>query len=192
MRTYYPPDGAPEFELKVCEKVNFPARTLLHIFLIMLIGFLAYSNTFKDPFQWDDNYYIKENPTVKDFSYFFDPSRAKGLDFYAALKSRYVGYLSFAVNYSIHGLDVTGYHVFNFIVHIMNALLVYFFVVLIFRSPFLSGYPLKEQSGYIAFFTGLLFAVHPVQTEAVTYIFQRLASLSAFFYLCSIVCYMLW
>lgn len=176
----------------MCEKVNFPSRSLLHILLIIGISFLAYSNTFNDPFQWDDNYYIKQNPAVKDLSYFLDPSKAKGLDFHDAIKSRYLGYLTFAINYQINGLDVTGYHVFNFIVHILNSILVYFMVLLIFRTPFLRGHDLHEHAGYIAFFTGLLFATHPVQTEAVTYIFQRLASLATFFSLLSIVLYLRW
>ncbi len=54
-----------------------------------------------------------------------EPSQAKESEYYGALKGRYIGYLTFALNYKLHGLDVTGYHIiFNIIVHNLNALLV--------------------------------------------------------------------
>ena len=69
------------------------------------------------------------------------------------------------------------------------AVLVYVLVLLTFRTPFLEQSVLKRHSRYIALFAGLLFVSHPVQTEAVTYIFQRLASLGAFLYLLSLTAY---
>ena len=59
-------------------------------------------------------------------------------------------------------------------------MLVYFLVALTFKTPFLKDSSIKEKLKYIALFTSLLFVSHPIQTEAVTYIFQRLASLMAF------------
>jgi|Deesub1362A_J573_1020465.scaffolds.fasta_scaffold00077_21 tetratricopeptide (TPR) repeat protein len=159
------------------------------IFLIVVLGLLVYSNTFNSPFQWDESSFIEKNPAVKDLTYFFEPSKAKGSEYYGALKSRYIGYLTFALNYKIHGLDVTGYHIFNITVHILNALLVYFLVMLTFKSPFLRNSLLRGHSRYIALFSAVLFISHPVQTEAVTYIFQRLASLMTFFYLLSLTAY---
>ncbi len=162
----------------------------VHILIIVIIGFFSYSNTFHSPFQWDEEKYIIENPVIKDRSYFADTSKAKGLEYYGALKSRYVGYLTFALNYRINGPDVTGYHIVNLFIHITNALLVYFFVALTFKTPPLINSRLRRHSQNIAFFTSLLFVAHPLQTEAVTYIFQRLASLVTLFYLSSIVTYL--
>ncbi|MBI4824287.1 MAG: hypothetical protein HY805_08690 [Nitrospirae bacterium] len=68
----------------------------------------------------------------------------------------------------------------------------YFLVVLTFRTPFLSLRGTGSRSNLIALFSSLLFVSHPIQTEAVTYIFQRLASLCAFFYLLSLVFYIKW
>ncbi len=109
--------------------------------LIALLGLVAYSNTFDTSFQWDENEFIFENPIVKDIAYFLEPSSAAGLNQYYALKGRYVGYLTFALNYKMHGSDVTGYHIVNVTIHILNALLVYWLVVLTFRTPFMSGNP---------------------------------------------------
>jgi hypothetical protein len=167
--------------------LNKPA---IHILLIAVFGLLAYSNTFNSPFQWDETKFILDNPIVKDLSYFVDTSKAQGLEYYSALKSRYVGYFSFALNWKIDGPDVAGYHIVNLFIHIINALLVYFFAILTFRTPFLEKGRLREHSHEIAFFTSFLFIAHPLQIEAVTYIFQRLASLATLFYLSSMVTYL--
>jgi Tfp pilus assembly protein PilF len=168
---------------------TFFSRRLTHLILIVLLGLLAYSNTFHVPFQWDESTYIIKNPFIKDFGYFLDPSAARGHELYGALKSRYIGYLTFAMNFALGGLEVTGYHLFNLVIHILNALLVYLLVILAFKTPFLKTSTLCGNARHVALFSGLLFVAHPVQTEAVTYIFQRLASLAAFFYLLSIVAY---
>ena len=160
-----------------------------HLALIAVLGLVAYSNTLHAPFQWDEETYIQGSPVVKDLGYFVDTERAKGLELYGALKSRYIGYLSFALNYAVGGVEVTGYHLFNIAVHILNSFLVYALVLLTFQTPYFRESALRERSHLIALLSGALFVSHPIQTEAVTYIFQRLASLAAFFYLLSLWAY---
>ena len=169
-------------------------KPILHCLLIALVALLAYSNTFQSPFQWDEEDFIVQNPIVRDLEYFASPSKAKGIDpdYYIFLRTRYVGYLTFALNYQIHGFDVLGYHLVNLTIHILNAILVYFLVQLTFKTPFLKETPLRNHSSQIALFSAFLFVSHPVQTEAVTYIFQRHASFVTFFYIGSLVCYVLW
>src|SRR5208337_4870979 len=96
---------------------------------------------------------------------------------------------TFALNYRINGLAVTGYHIVNIAIHIANSILVYLLVLLTFRTPFMARSSIKQNSRHIAFFSALIFASHPLQTEAVTYVFQRFASLAAFFYLGSLTAY---
>ena len=164
---------------------------LLHVVLIIAVGLIAYSNTFQVPFQFDDLPNIRANLIIKDFKYFVEPSRAKTLLLYSALRSRFVGYLTFALNYKLHGLTVAGYHIFNLAIHVMSALLLYWLVVLTCRTPAMK----PSQNGHqqvahcIALFSALLFVAHPIQTEAVTYIVQRLASLATLFYLLSLTSY---
>ncbi len=159
------------------------------LLIILLVGVLCYSNTLNSPFQLDEKYYIEKNPLVKDLSYYVDPSMAEGLKWRGTLKTRYMAFLSFALNYKLHGFDVTGYHAVNLSIHILNSSLVYFLVLLAFRTPFLRGSPLAGRSTPVALFAALLFVSHPLQTEAVTYVYQRLASLAAFFCLLSLVAY---
>lgn len=183
------------------------SKPIIHLFIIVLLGFLAYSNTFHGPFQWDEMDYIVSNPIVKDMGFFAAPSRAAGLPAYTALKSRYIGYLTFALNYKLHGVNVFGYHVVNFVIHIVNAILVYFFILLTFRTPYFRGPGARDQGpgiskqgrpvpshqsrvpNFFALAAALLFVAHPIQTEAVTYVFQRLASLVSMFYLLALVLY---
>ncbi len=178
---------------KQAEPHGFPAklsllnRRFLHCMLICTIGLVIYSNTFKVPFQWDEIGFIQGNPIVKNLHYFLDPSSAKELSHHDAFERRYITYLSFAINYRIHGFRVLGYHIVNVSIHLLNALLVYFFVNLVFKTPFLNKSRIRDNSNLIALFAALLFVAHPLQTMAVTYIYQRLASLVTAFYLLSLV-----
>lgn len=166
-------------------------KPIFHLILIIGVGVLAYSNTFHAPFQWDEHDFLVKNPIVKNLKYFLEPSKAKAgdPDFYFFLRTRYIAYLTFAINYKIHGFNVLGYHIFNLTVHLFSALLVYLLIFLTFQTPFLNKAVLKKGSNLIALFSTLIFVSHPLQTEAVTYIYQRLASLVTFFYLLSIVSY---
>jgi protein O-mannosyl-transferase len=179
--------GDPKSEVAVGR--DFSPQRFVHILIIVITGLLVYSNTFHGPFQWDEMKFIAGNPVVKDLSFFAHPEKAAGLQFYSGLKSRYVGYLTFALNYKFGGLAVAGYHIVNLAIHVMNSLLVYSFVLLTFRTPFLKASGLKKHAASISLFSALLFVSHPLQTEAVTYVFQRLASLVVLFYLLSIVMY---
>jgi tetratricopeptide (TPR) repeat protein len=168
-------------------------NTYVHVAALVLLALLAYSNTFDVPFLYDDIRFIKDNPLIKDFGYFTNPSSTEDMhvseDVKRYFKSRYVGNLSLWANYKLGGLDVRGFHVVNLALHIINSLLVYLLVVLTFRTPLLDGSKLKGRSGAMALLAGLLFAVHPLQTEAVTYILQRFVLVAAMFYLLSSAAY---
>ena len=160
--------------------------TFVHIICLAFIIFVIYANTLNAPFQWDEKVFIADNPVVKGLHYFAHPSGARGFEYYDSFIRRYIGYLTFALNYKLHGFSVPGYHIVNIVIHTANSILVYFLVLLTLRAR---GRVFFYDSGFIAFFSALLFAVHPLQTEAVTYVFQRFASLAAMFYLFSLVAY---
>lgn len=172
---------------------DFLRKPLLHIILIATLGLIAYSNTFTVPFQFDDDLYIVENPLIKDLDYLREPSKAEGLALHKVIRAygrtRYVAYLSFWANFKANGLDVGGYHAVNLSIHILNALLFYALLRLTLRTPRVMG---RAEETFIPLFAALLFALHPVQTEAVTYISQRFTSLAALFYFGSLVFYAKW
>ncbi|MBI5194829.1 MAG: tetratricopeptide repeat protein [Nitrospirae bacterium] len=183
-------------------KTAFPFNPIFHLILIAVIGLLAYSNTLNAPFYFDDAFNIVENPIIKDLQYFAEPSKAKEFPLYNTFKNRFIGYLAFALNYRLHGLDVTGYHIVNLSIHIINALLVYWLVLLTFfrvakgqrdkvaeGQDSLSTVNGQQSINLIALFSALIFISHPIQTQAVTYIVQRFTSLATMFYLLSLVMY---
>jgi tetratricopeptide (TPR) repeat protein len=165
----------------------FFREPVVHILIIVVLGILIYSNTLDVPFAFDDTGSIIYNSIIRDVRHIIDPQNI--------YSSRLVGQLTFALNYKMHGLNVAGYHIFNLFIHILNALLVYWLLMLTFRTPYASAYlqkdVLKTSDPYhwIPLFSALLFVSHPVQTQAVTYIVQRFASLSTLFYLVSLVTY---
>ncbi len=164
-------------------------NSLVHIACLVVLILIIYANAFNVPFQWDEEMHIVNEPIIKDLHYFIYPAKARGFEHYNFFISRYIPHLTFALNYRIHGLSVTGYHIVNIAIHIANAILVYLLVLLTFRTPFMSDSSLKQNARFVAFFSSLLFAAHPLQTGAVTYVMQRFASLAAFFYLLSLTAY---
>lgn len=156
-----------------------------HLLLILLLGVLAYSNSFGVPFVLDDFESITRNETIRSLGNFLPGG--SGYDFHPR---RWVGYLSFALNHHFGGLNVFGYHLVNLFIHLATALLVYALTRLSFRTPVLAASRLAPLAGSLALLAALLFVVHPVQTQAVTYVVQRLTSLCALFYLLALVFYL--
>ena len=91
--------------------------------IIAAMVLIAYSNTFKSSFHFDDNPSIVENPTIKRMTSDNVISLITGI--------RPVVFLSLMLNYQLGGLNVVGYHIFNIAVHILNSMFVY---LLIFRT----------------------------------------------------------
>ncbi|OVE82695.1 hypothetical protein BVY03_00360 [bacterium K02(2017)] len=135
-------------------------------------------------FVFDDIPYIRESPPVKDISK-IGQSTLYTLN--KASLTRSITVLSFAFNHYLHGFDVFGFHLFNLIIHLINGILIWLFVYLSLNLPKLSAY--KNYQKELPFFAALLFITHPVQTQAVSYLAQRFASLATLFYLFSFVIY---
>ncbi len=152
------------------------------LILILLVGVLSYSNTFHGPFVFDDAQNIVEYETIHLDS--LSPAKLAQLKF----GGRPVARLSFALNYYLGELDPFGYHLLNLLIHLLTAVLVYLFLKLTLNLPSLQE-RYGKQAREIALLTALLFVVHPIQTQAVTYIVQRMASLAALFFLLALYCY---
>jgi tetratricopeptide (TPR) repeat protein len=155
-------------------------KKIIALAALAALTFLIYSNVLNGPFIFDDGMYIVSNEQIKDISLLWPPS------------SRYLTYLSFAFNHAAGGLDTFGYHLFNVAVHVMNSALVFAVAMLLFKTPLMKE---KGHEGYAlpaAIAASFLFAAHPVQTQAVSYITQRFASLTALLYLLSLASYLKW
>ncbi|MBN2010097.1 tetratricopeptide repeat protein [candidate division KSB1 bacterium] len=144
----------------------------------MIALIVTYGHTLDASFHFDDEQDIAENPSIRSP---WNPHIWK--------TTRPVAYFSFALNYAADGLDVTGYHLVNIAIHFLNAILIFWFIIITFHTPCMKHHPLSASGEAIAFLCALLFLVHPLQTQAVTYIVQRMASLATTFYLLTLIFY---
>lgn len=143
--------------------------------ILFVIGFVVYGNTLHNPFLWDDYNLIVDNTFIKDW-HFFPHYFTQNLFAGANQNDGYwrpLQLLSYAIDYHIVGLDPFLYHFENILWHIVAAFLVY----LVFLKLFFNR--------TAAFISALLFLVHPLQIEAVTYVAGRSDSMPAVFFLLS-------
>jgi tetratricopeptide (TPR) repeat protein len=153
---------------------------------ILLLGALAYTNALWGAFVFDDVRQFRDHPLVRDLGAF-----VAGGAGYHAFPTRWVAYLTFALNHRLNGLHPLGWHLVNVVIHLANAALVYALVVLAFRTPRLRESKVVGLSAAIAFLASAVFVAHPIQTQAVAYVVQRLTSLATTFYLLTVVLYAL-
>ena len=142
-----------------------------HIFVLILflfLGTIVYWNSLTVSFHYDDYLTILKNPEIKGLKNF-------SKEFSFTKTSRPFLMLTFAVNYELGRLNVLGYHLVNLILHILTSFILY--LILVKTTP--SG----QGSKIILIASSLVFLVHPLTTESVTYISSRSSILSAFFYL---------
>lgn len=158
--------------------INF---RILSIFIICCLGIILYSNTFRSSFHFDDKISIVENLKIRNL---FNLK-----EIWKFWPSRFVLYLTFAVNYYFGKLDVFGYHLLNLITHLGAAIAVWGFVLLLFSTPQIKNNSIAKHANLIAFFAGIIFLAHPIQTQSAVYIYHRSASLVALFYLLSLSFY---
>ena len=138
--------------------------------VIVISGGFAYLNSLLNPFIWDDAFLIAANLHIRSLG--FIPRLFLENVYHQDMVGRYyrpVLMTSFALDYHQWGLDPFGYHITNILIHLANALLVFGIIRLVFRRKLL------------AFLTAMLFVLHPVQVESVTYISGRADLLAAFF-----------
>ena len=143
------------------------------VLVIAVSVLIAYSNTFHVPFQFDDTPNIVNNSQLRSFDNFWS----------VLMHTRGVTSITFALNYAVGGPDVFSFHLVNTAIHIVNSVLVFFLLLSTFG---LMGFA-TARARFIAFFSALLFALHPVQTQSVTYIVQRMESLSGTFFILALM-----
>lgn len=148
-------------------------RNLLPIFIILL-GLLAYSNSFKGSFVFDDIGQLVNNPQIRRLEL-------------AVFSPRPVLMISLAFNYTLWGMSPVGYHLVNLAIHIMAGLCLY---GILRRTLLLPHFEFRFQNSapLLAFVAASLWVVHPLQTGSVTYIIQRAESLMGLFYLFCLYC----
>lgn len=151
----------------------------LSVALIILFGFCAYGNSMKGQFLFDDDTLVTENIYLTNWSYFPDVFK-KDIGAGAGKQSnpyRPFQILTYMIDYSLWELDAKGYHLTNIAVHILTALCLFWLMSILFGD------------GLLSLLTSLFFVVHPIHTQAVSYIAGRADGLAALFILISVILY---
>jgi tetratricopeptide (TPR) repeat protein len=177
-----PPDSTKPFLIRW--------GTFLAGVLIVLAALAAYHNSFHGTFTFDDEATITKNPTIRHFgSALFPPIKS-------TVGGRPVISLTLALNYALNGTRVWGYHAFNLLVHTLAGLVLFGIVRrTLCRSAIVQSELLECQRGVLtpptvlALAVAVIWTVHPLQTEAVTYVSQRAESLMGLFYLLTLYCF---
>lgn len=154
-----------------------PKIRALILALLFAVPFLAYVNTVRNDFVWDDRYVLSENPHVRDLgnipSFFISSETQASYDMkvYRPLRQA-----MFAVEYRVFGLAPEGYHLSSIFIHCLSSMLLF----LLLRYLGL-GIPMS-------FVASMLYSIHPVHTEVVANITGRTDILFLFFYLIGLIC----
>jgi len=156
------------------------------LLVFVALSFLIYSNTLEVPFIFDDTTKIQNNPHVRITKLSFKKIAKAAFNEYSAI-NRPVGNITFALNYYFHQYNLRGYHLVNITIHILTGIFLYLLIKTTLNIPLLNHK--YDQSGLIAFFSALLWLAHPIQTQSITYIVQRLNSMAAMFYILAFLLY---
>jgi tetratricopeptide (TPR) repeat protein len=148
--------------------------------VIVAAGLAAYCNSFNSPFVFDDGASILGNQTIKQLWPIGPALNPPGSG--RTVQGRPVLNLSLALNWAVSQEKVQSYHVANLAIHLAAGLTLFGIVRRTLRQPRLSDRFGQADTG-IALAAALLWTVHPLQTESVTYIVQRAESLMGLFYL---------
>ncbi|ABV37622.1 hypothetical protein Ssed_3018 [Shewanella sediminis HAW-EB3] len=153
--------------------------SLSFVILAFITSLLAYWPSFSVPFYLDDRVSIAENPLLLTGTM---------SQIWQVYGMRFVGYLSFWLNVQTSELNLFGFHLTNYAIHLLNGLLIFAIVKQLLKC-FAGDWSLPRQHIF-ASTVALIWLLHPLNTQAVTYIVQRLASLVTLFYLVALYSYL--
>jgi hypothetical protein len=151
--------------------------TLIAIILILAGGMGAFANSFKGQFIFDDLLSLTQNPSTERL---WRLDKVLNPPVNMTVGGRPVLNLSFAIDRAIFGLKPAGYHIGNLLIHLGAAFALFGIVRRTWKGA---------DADWIAAAVALLWVVHPLQTESVTYLVQRAESLMGLFYLLTLYCF---
>ena len=180
-----------KYNLKLENSISERRKKVLSFFTLSLLILITYSNTFDVPWHFDDTTNILKNKPLHLSELSLENIKNTFFANYNGNGKLYrpIACLSFALNYYLHGENVFGYHVINLVIHFFSA---YFLFLFIYRTLSLPSLKYKYQSHayFIALLSAAFWAVNPVQTQAVTYVVQRMTSMAGLFSIMSMYFYL--
>ncbi len=150
----------------------------LLFFILALAVAAAYSNTLDVPLLLDDELNILQNPPIRSPSPPWAPLYPTPG---TGIAGRPIANFSFALNWAVSGASPWSYHLFNILIHILSGLTLFGIVRRGLLTKKLKA-AFGNHSTALAFLCALVWSLHPLTTEAVTYVTQRIESLAGLFY----------
>lgn len=162
---------------------TFLWRHVLVLIFFSIIAALIYSSAAHGPFIFDDITHIVENPSIHVQSL----SMHTFTDLCLTSPTRPFSNISLALSYYVHGLNPFWFRAVNVMIHILGSVFLFFLLKITLRLTDPSGD--TRLAGLMAFFAALIFLVHPVQTQAVSYIIKRKCCTAAMVYILCMLLY---
>ena len=160
---------------------RFSLKIIGSLFIITLLAVLAYLGTLHSPFIYDDEHAIVENPYIKGLKSF------REFVGFGNFFNRPMVLLSFAVNYELGGLNVTGYHLLNLLLHVFVGITLFFLTA---ELLFLEAPERRLRLKNLPLLISVTHVFNPMAVESVTYISSRSSLLAALFFLLSFYYYL--
>ena len=162
------------------KRTIFSSKYAAVLFLV-LVTTLSFSKSLSHQFVWDDQPIILENPQLRNIDNvpsFFTPHYWKYI--HPGTKGQYrpLRTVSLALSYHFWKFRPFGYYITNLIFHVLNVLLIYLVVAALFKKP------------AVGFLAALLFALHPIHVESVSWVKNRTDLFALFFFLLAFRCYL--
>ena len=173
----------------ITEEPANPNRALLMVLGISILTFLCYHYSLHNQFtNWDDDRFILNNPYLKNLS----TENLKMLLFHDITNDYYnpLTMLSYAINYHFSGLNPMAYYLTNIIIHILNTSLVFFFALMLLHAMEKARYGNIANKDWLALLCAILFGIHPMHVESVSWAAERKDVLYCFFYFSGLLCYL--
>lgn len=179
MRRTHQPRGTEAPKIPAVGNAHVPFRVLFSALVLCASGLVVYANSISAPFFFDDKHAIIENSHLRTL---FPLRQSLAAPPDTPLAGRPVASFTFAVNYAVGGLSVEGYRAGNIALHIATAFVLYQLAMRTFAGPVLNASWGRYAHG-LALAISLLWLVHPLNSETVTYVTQRTELLMGLCYL---------
>lgn len=155
-------------------------------FLLALISFAVYANSLQNEFVFDDESVVLSDPSITKISNV--PKYLTGEEGFHKVIGPYfrpIVSASYALDYALYGFKPFGFHLTNVIIHVINSLLFLRFLILVFK-------PANKRTHLLVLLGAVIFAVHPIHTEAVSWVSGRTDSFSFTFFISGFIFFLLY
>jgi tetratricopeptide (TPR) repeat protein len=157
-------------------------KTSFCYIIIAVVTLLVFYNTFQNEFVFDDESVVQNNASITSLSNI--PKYFTGEEGFHKVIGKYyrpVVSTTFALDYALYGLSPVGFHLTNVIIHLIACILLFKIFTLLFKS--------SKYCNIVSLLVTLVFVVHPVHTESVSWISGRTDSIATLFFFAAFLYY---